>query len=735
MQRGKILGHAQVMCLLFFLGCLIMVSSFAASGPGREGLTGGGFEAGVGVPWEQGSSAGNELIVNVGSELAHGGNSIARLGSSRRTVDTLEQSVGAIGYYAQNATLSFYWRVENPRATGLATLYVQMVDAQSGETFPLASFRSVEGGTEWALASISISPSELGLSQSAEYLVRFEADVRFTSRSPAFEIDDVSLKYNSAVMAERAMLLPVDPPDTEPPPPVIDEDGDMQYVGTQGTTLEISQHRVPPNDCPCNGPHPQVQLTVTGFTALDAAAKVKFGYQGTPTMVTVTNFTVTGGNGTYYITCTVPQSPQKNKFGEGVIKVKEYGQVAQTKAYTFDDQTGAQTYFYWGFPDPIATIQVLSSATPSVLGDGSFSVTGNGLHAFQYKRSTGCGTNASNDFSYPAAYTKNGDSPAIKVEVARDGGSMNCSTGVYASTWTKQGAPTICNNTTPCVETGAPMQLVLLNPDNIGTDSNGKAAAKHDWLKGTLDNAITFAPPPQEAQPTFSPGTGFGPINSVGYGVTNGVAGDAAIRRLQNATNLVNFHGSNLYRITRIVGDDGVEWDKALFTVVTKGQSFKGWAPSHVKGSETPFFATKDNATVRSTSTSLQVVPSIMKVSNSTACLTSGGPSGCAISIYVGNMGTPLDYEWFKVGPGESGSVEVGSCSPVPGGPTCDQLLLSGYALSGAPDSQRLVPITAHLDASTTLQGTGVGTVQYTVTLKGDSDYGTVEIRYITLQR
>lgn len=562
-------------------------------GQGRELIRGGGFEEGANAYWEQESTAGNLLLKQIPD--AYSGNFVAQLGASGKSSDTLDQPVGALGAYAKELTITFYWRVENAKARSTDILYAEFVDANSGQVIPIGSLKASSGTRGWTQATYTYTPLELGLSPSTDYTLRFETELRSFSNPPVFDLDAVALTYEPLAGNAHAMLLPVDPPDPDLPPPVLDEDADMQYESTSGVTLTSNVHRDPPNDCPCNGSHQQITITVTGFTSLDTSAKVKFGTQGYTTMRTVTSFTVSGGGGTYQITCTIPDSPNKNVLGGATIKVKEYGKVAYSKPYAVDDSTGEQDGFYWGFPNPVSNIQLTSTHTPKVIGGEPMTVTATGMKAFQHWRSAlnppACGTRQpptqNIDFDYPVVFTKDTSTPVIKVYAKRSTGNIDCSTGVYSATWSTDGAPAVCTSGTPCVATNTPMELDVLNPDNFSLDANGNPVAKHTYFKGTLPGALSFAPP--TAAPSVT--------NAVpNYAYSVGPGGLVASCNGAPSTNTVQFQGTNVFRVLTVETlGSALPWTN--LGSATAPYSVKGDASAYRSGSATVRFTTVDGLT------------------------------------------------------------------------------------------------------------------------------------------
>lgn len=584
------LGGIAVCIMAVFV---IMAMPLGTAGQSRELIHGGGFEDGASAYWEQESTSGNLLLKQIPD--AYSGDFVAQLGATGRSSDILDQPLGALGAYAAQVTLTFYWRAENAKARSTDILFAEFVDANSGQIIPIGSFKASAGTKGWSQATFTYTPLELGLSPQRDYSLRFETDLRSFSNPPVFDIDDVMLTYTRPEQNAHAMLLPVEPPDPDLPPPVLDEDSDMQYESTSGVTLTSSVHRDPPNDCPCNGSHQQITITVTGFTSLDTSAKVKFGTQGYTTMRSVTSFTVSGGNGTYQITCTIPDSPNKNVLGGGTIKVKEYGKVAYSNPYAVDESTGEQDGFYWGFPNPVSSIQLTSTHTPKVIGGDPMTLAANGMKAFQHWRSNtsppACGTRQyptqNVDFDNPVVFTKDASSPPIRVYARRSQGTIDCSTGVYSSLWSADGAPAVCTTNTPCVATNTSMELNVLNPDNFTLDTNGNPVAKHTYFKGTLANALTFAAP--TTPPSVS--------NAVpNYAYSVGPGGLVASCNGSPSSNTVQFQGTNVFRIQKIETlGSALPWTN--LGSATAPYLVKGDASAYRSGSATVRFTTVDGLT------------------------------------------------------------------------------------------------------------------------------------------
>lgn len=746
--------------LVIGVAAFLALPGFGQSLPtSSEFIKCGNFDKGnANAYWEQESFAGDNLIQKVGASAAYSGRYVARLGGARLTIDTLDQLLGAWPAYEGPATVTFYCRTEAGKSKGSKadTLQVLLLDDQTGQQYPVGAVSPPV--SDWSAYSFKISPDDLGLLKGHDYYLRFEASDGSHPNPTAFNIDDVSISLGTASRVSNSptpQIWATEPPDTLP-----DDDGDVPYISSPGyDVFIITPHRDLPNTCSCGYPsHRNVTITVSGFSQSDLAnVKVKFKVPqaahahkgtivGTPTYDPVT------GIGT--IVCTVPDSPGgKNYLGPAQVKVKA-GQNKKAWAPHYScDENGNETGFFYGFPNPITNVQLLSSGTPNVVGGETFQVSANGLATFTRYRPNAvnprCGDRPNKDYIHPAIFVKDpADSriPKVKVQVNRSDLTNVCGSTVWTSTWTGDGAPAVCDTATPCIKTGTPLELDLINPDNIDdqTDAHGMPQPVYGYYKGTLANAVDFQPP--ATQPVFAPGDGYGSANSVGFDTdASGNPIDIAIRPLQSATNKVKFHGTNIYRIKNIKNNDGTFWntDPLLFSGPTWeddgwGTKFHAWAPPHAtQVSMTPYLSTKDDPDPDITThpgVPFRYVPSFAEVAGHTStCLENGSGTGCPLSLWVPSNGGVSTIEYLLVGPSEASTVTatVGSCTADTGG-DCSKFTLTASATAQSTDGQGRTVVAIKLTYSSTAAAYSGG-VHYTLTVA--SDYGTIETRDVNLYR
>ena len=148
MDRSLKRGYLGVVIFIAFLMAAVAAFGQSASAGGNV-LRAGGFEDEPALlAWDQTSSTDNDLIQQVGQARSHGGTFIARLGGTPKTTDTIEQPIGALGQYAQSATLSFYWQVENsrPGSSAAEVLYVGAFKVQVQRFDSVATARRLQAG-------------------------------------------------------------------------------------------------------------------------------------------------------------------------------------------------------------------------------------------------------------------------------------------------------------------------------------------------------------------------------------------------------------------------------------------------------------------------------------------------------------------------------------------------------------------------------------------------------------
>jgi hypothetical protein len=674
LKRNFVLLLLSALCSTFYAGVITQ----AQTTPGANLIKCGGFEGeSAYLYWDQESSVESVLLQKVRENEAHSGRCVARLGGMPRTVDTLDQFLGAIPGLREGLTLTFYCRTSggNKNSKYPDSLSIAFVDANTGDRYGVGVLQPEYDN--WALIRLPYSPSTLGMIPGRDYYLRFEASTGRGAQSARFDLDDIALTDS------RAMLLPNDPPD--PPDTIPDEEGDVPFVNTPGQTAEVTGnvHRDVPNLCSCGyGSHRTITITTGGFTTLSGVA-VKFKFSTSTALKAATNISINGN----LITCTVPDAPNgKNYLGPAEIKVKVgTNQKAWVSPYSVSNSDGTETGFWYGFPDRIQNVQLLSSASPGIASLGSFSINASGMAVFTKYRPNanppqcGGGVNRPQDYVNPFIYVYqfNENDPDYvpylqsKVRVNPSNLTHTCGSANWTSTWTGDGAPTICiDGATPCIPidgTGAPLALMLLNPDNIQNDTTSdwrQYTYKKGWYTGIVTNAVTFTPPPAPIVSSIGPNA----ANSVGYGhnISNGTPLDIAIRPLNNATNHVTFQGSNLYRINYIANGDqpnnswtqqdmvGATWDQPNW-----GTTFTAWVPAHAPSlAVTPSIATKDMATPIPANASFAYKHSFAAW-NSTACLTSPSPAVCDLTYTTPFLG-PYDagyLESFMVGPNEAGAV------------------------------------------------------------------------------
>jgi len=604
-------------------------------------------------------------------------------------------------------------------------------------------------------------PEEKGLKTGEDYWLRLAVEGAPGASRAFLELDDVSLTTSGGTM-----LLPVEPPDTLP-----DEEGDIPQQNSVGLSfVTMAPNRDFPNTCNCGqGAHREVKVTVRGFTQAEwESVKVKFKIPTSTKLAAAANLvreSYDATSKTGVLRCTVPDAPgDKNYLGSAFIKVKASdGKKVWSPPYdcTWSVNYWMESGFYYGFPDPIGTVQLQSAFQPSLLGGDFFSVQAQGLGLFRKwrKNLSSCGDRSTEDFVRPFIFAARsssipqyGGSPSQeykkRVRVRRNDLWASTCGMPLSSEWTGDGAPALCLESTPCItirENGIVQAggLVVLNPDNIRYEESGdwrEFSWKHEKYAGVLLNAIQFQPPP--APPSFAPGSEYGPVNSVGYDLDGqGNPYDIAIRPLSGASNRLTFHGTGLYRIANIRYFDGpANWDKSGWVSPTWenpdpaswGSRFKAWAPVHGPSPMVlPYLSLKED--LQPDFPSRQGVPfdvnsSFASGSGSTSCLTQG--LSCALSFPAN--GDEHFVEALRVGPGEYGnvSVEIGPCQPVQG--SCGNFTLSSRTEDGGTDSQGRALVRVFLTGNYTGGGQYNASVNFPVTVSLGG-YGTVETRNVNL--
>ena len=433
-------------------------------------------------------------------------------------------------------------------------------------------------------------------------------------------------------------------------------------------------------------------------------------------MTTVTSMaspTVTSlGSGSYSIVGTIPDSPQKNKLQRGKIKVKNSstGEKAWSHYYTISN-TGVEDGFFWGFPDVIAPSPTITQGiTSNVAGQQTFSITAPGLHAF--KKCSGA-------VVYPTIYAADTDwdDNANKVTIQQDKYTtgQNPANNVWTSQWSGDGAPTVCTTATPCINLTQPYNVTLLNPGNVtsgGTYNSPKP--KFNALAVLSANQVSFTS--ATSSPSFNPGTGYGPTNSVGYGLdANQAAVNIAVRPsmappiTSPSTEPISI-ASNTSRAmitgpgSSIIPPITPRTTRRARPLATQpgGKAFTAWAPAHAPGQATPWYGTKEDGDATTpSSASFTVKPSIALAPYSTSCVTSGGTCGASQPA----NGSTNRIESFLVGPGEAQSVTagVGTCTASQG--SCSDFSLTTSVVIGTADGQGRVPV--EIWATGTYSGSG----------------------------
>lgn len=566
--------------------------------PATNWIRGGGFEGESSrIYWNQESSAGNTLIRPVGSDGAFSGECAAVLGGARGTVDTLSQFVGGLPAYYDGSILSFHcMAVAQSHGGGkLDSLRVQLVDAETGNSVPIAV---VTPETEtWEFFRYPLSSGDLGLLPGRDYYLEFEATTGPHAWPTTYLLDEVQLEP-----PQRAMMLPTDPPD--PPDTVPDEDGDMPYESSPGIDfVDITPHHDVPNTCSCGYPaHQTVTITTTGFTQAEfSSAVVKFKIpRSSSKLASVLSRSYNPATATGVLSCTVPDSPGgKNYLGSASVKVKaSNGKKAASIEYHFN-AAGQEKGFWYGFPSPVSGVQLLSSATPSVLGGETFSVRATGMATFTKYRPNAnpprCGDRPDQDFVHPLVFVK--DSANTKVKVLRS--TLNPAPGtpcasppvnlIWNGTWSDDGAPAICTPATPCIPTQTPLSAVFLNPDNVSLD--GTLSPRIPQYKTQIDNFLQFSPPDETDSPSLSR---LSPTWADSVGGVSGCGGPVT-------SNQIVLSGANLKRIASVrSAGETVSWSGLSGS--SDGTSLFATAPAHPVGAVRVQATTADGLTAESRS-------------------------------------------------------------------------------------------------------------------------------------
>ncbi|MEW5765152.1 MAG: hypothetical protein ACOYXN_10475 [Acidobacteriota bacterium] len=537
------------------------------------------------------------MIRSVGSDGAFGGECAAVLGGSRGTVDTLSQFVGGLPAYYDGSILSFHCKaLARPHGGSKGdSLRVQLVDAETGNSVPIAV---VTPETEtWEFFRYPLSSGGLGLLPGRDYYLEFEATTGPHAWPTTYLLDEVQLEP-----PQRAMLLPTDPPD--PPDTIPDEDGDMPYQSSPGIGfVDITPHHDVPNTCSCGYPaHQTVTITTTGFTQAEfssAVVKFKTPSSSVSKVASVLSRSYDPATATGVLSCTVPDSPGgKNYLGSASVKVKaSNGKKAASPQYHFDT-AGLERGFWYGFPSPVSGIQLLSSATPSVLGGETFSVRATGMATFTKYRPNAspprCGDRPDQDFVHPLVFVK--DSANTKVKVLRS--TLNPAPGTpcasapvnwtWTGTWSDDGAPGVCTSATPCIPTRTPLSAVFLNPDNVTED--GTLSPRIAQYKTQIDNFLQFLEPDDEPKlPSLS---GVSPNWADSVGGVFGCGGPVT-------SNQIVLSGANLKRIASVRNaGETVLWSG--LSGGPDGTSLFATAPAHPVGAVRIQATTADGLTAES---------------------------------------------------------------------------------------------------------------------------------------
>lgn len=688
-------------------------------------LEGADFENGGSTAWVGANGDGSEsLIRDVGLDLAYDGSGVALIGTTMNSAETLEHIVGIPDDAQDTLTLSFLYKT--PLASSIVKdnlLYVHLIDVETNQDFLVATVYPQPGG-EWVLNRTLLSMAELGLIAGRDYILRFQANTASGTSFSSFYVDDVALYVYSQTLAAGT--------------PVRDEEGDVPGQNTPGRSItDISVHKDPPNTCSCgHSSHQQMVITTSGFSNLTMGnVKVKFKFDDAPTSVSAQIVSINGNS----ITCTIPDASDKNKMAPARIKVKTISPVQ--KAFSKDqDQpayscsnTGVETGFYYGFPEKIQNVQLLSSSSVSALGgtSQSFSVNATGLVTFKQKKNGVCQT-AAGFITNPVIFAADGSEGRVRVK--HNALTNTCSSSNWTSYWTGDGAPTVCRDPYRCIQCNSMVELRLLNPDNVVYDTNSWPSKKWDWYMGTQSPAVKFIPP--SSTPSFT--STAGKANSVGYVIQGGVKRNIAIRPLSSASNYVTFTGTNLYRITDISLDTGYSFDGLSGTgwddtTGKYGKSFTAWAPAHAPGLVTPAVFTKENSYsaapltyVASITTS--PVGSAPPSSNTSSCLYSS-TTHCPAqwTDYVTPQTIPFDH--FVIGPGEpdancTATCIGGDCAHITATP-----IYQTYQIADDDLGRKQVDVALNINR----QATGSGDQSAVFHVTPTSTYGAVETVDLTI--